>query len=308
MALENMALLPAIVVFAIGLVLAPAVAQENRYSTWSNPDVAQGDDGGARKLIDELRALVDQAEAARAADSRFLGDLRDLADRYDNPWRTSLLFDDFSDGDYTAGPAWEVSAGRYWVEAGYGLRSTIEPAASPAPAAQGGSSGQDLAAAIIGSLLNQAVGQPGQQQARAPDRAALHVAQRVTNAFSVRLEMTSWKSPGRMEFLLYQGAEKGVGYRLAYTAGGTPSLELVRVSRRGVGVIDSSIEALVLEDRKLHVLEWTRVASGEMIVTLDGAEVIRARDSSFRDPFDGLQLVNMGGDFVIRSVTIHGTE
>lgn len=310
MPITRMAYWLAAVIVACGLIPGLASAAEPRYSQWGSTAVQQPADQPVQKMIDELRALVDEAEKARAADYRFLGDLRDLASRYDRPWRVSLLFDDFSDGDFTAAPAWKVGAGSYWVEPGYGLRSTVEPPA-PTAAPQGRTSERDLAAAIIGSLLSQAIGEKkisGNQQVSEAGSASIHVAQRVSNAFSVRLEMTSWKAPGRLEFDLYTGAGGASGYRLVYAAGGSPSFELSRFSARGVGVIDSSAQAVELEDRKIHALEWTRGESGEMVVTVDGTEVMRARDSGFRGPFDGFRMVNRGGDFVLRSVALHGTE
>jgi hypothetical protein len=40
---------------------------------------------------------------------------------------------------------------------------------------------------------------------------------------------------------------------------------------------------------------------------LDGKELLRARDRTVRDPFDRLILVNRGGEYAIRSVTLYGT-
>ncbi|MDP6883485.1 MAG: hypothetical protein QF830_05055 [Rhodospirillales bacterium] len=292
---------------------APAWAAEQRYSTWPDPSRTGPGDGRLQEMIDALGALVDEAERARAADPRLLRDLRDLARRFERPWRTLIFSDDFSDGDFTANPAWTVTAGRYWVQQGYGLRSAITPAA-PAPSPSTGGAGQKegLATAIIGSILNQALSQKGrqssQQPAAVPDRAAIHVAGEITNAFSIRLEITSWEGKGHLQFGPYQGAAADGGYRLAYRPGASPGLELLRVSGRGVGIVGSITGPLVLEDQRTHVIEWTRDAFGAMTVTIDGKEQIRATDRGFREPFDGFAMVNRGGDYILGRIAIHGTK
>ena len=198
------------IAFAVQIILgvvAPAGAAEQKYSAWPDPSRAGAGEAKVQELIDALGAIVDEAERARAADPRLLRDLRDLARRFDRPWRVSVLSDDFADGDFTANPAWTVTAGRYWVEPGYGLRSAITPAAK-APSGGGDQKG-DLAAALIGSILNQALGQKGQHQAAAPARAAIHVVQAITNAFAIRLEVTSWQGKGHLEIGPYPGRGAG---------------------------------------------------------------------------------------------------
>ena len=296
-------------VIVLGGAATPTGAAEQRYSAWPDPSRAGAGDDRVQELIDALGAIVDEAERARAADPRLLRDLRDLARRFERPWRISVLSDDFADGDFTANPTWTVTAGRYWVEPGYGLRSAITPAAT---APSGGGQKDDLAAALIGSILNQALGQKGQrggqQPAAAPDRAAIHVAQTIINAFSIRLEVTSWQGKGHLEIGPYQGATPGNGYRLAYRPGASPGLELLRVSEQGGVVVASIAGPLVLEDQRTHVIEWTRDAFGAMTVSLDGKERMRATDRGFRDPFDGIAMVNRGGDYVLGRIAIHGTR
>jgi hypothetical protein len=45
-----------------------------------------------------------------------------------------------------------------------------------------------------------------------------------------------------------------------------------------------------------------------MVVKVDGAQVMEVTDRSYRDPFDGIALVNGGGDYALRSITIDGTS
>ncbi len=98
----------------------PAGAQEGRYASWQDPSRTAPAGKGAQELVDKLLTMIEEAEKSRAADPRFLRDLRDLAGRFDAPWRKTLFSDDFRDGDFTAGPAWTVTAGRFWIEKGYG--------------------------------------------------------------------------------------------------------------------------------------------------------------------------------------------
>ncbi len=102
-------------VAAIGLCVlmaGAALAQSSRYGAF---DAGQGD---TQELVEALRALINEADRGRAADPLFLRDLRDLADRFDNPWHARILFDDFRDGDYTRDPAWRVVSGSArWIDA-----------------------------------------------------------------------------------------------------------------------------------------------------------------------------------------------
>jgi len=302
-------------VLAFALAVFPAIAQTS-YTPWKNPDgPAPGSGEKLQTFVDKLNALVDKAEKARAADPQFLRDLRDLARGFDRPWRRIVLQDSFIDGDFTANPTWTVTAGEYWVEKGWGLRSAIEPgAAQPAQPSSGNQKleGKDAAVAIIGSLLNQALtNQSGGGQATPPSapappaQALIHTGSALTNAFAIEFSMSSWAAQGRVEVAVFQGRyagpERSAGYRLVYQPGGR--LELLRTSSRGTGVVDSSAEPLSLEDKKFHAFEWLRYADGRMTVSVDGREVLSTVDRGFRDSFAGIAIANRGGDYIIKQVT-----
>ena len=294
--------------FVFALVAAPASAGEH-YSPWPGAETAvSADRGRVQGFVDRLNTLIDEGETARAADPRFLRDLRDLARGYDRPWRKLVLSDDFGDGNFTADPAWTVTAGRYWVEGGWGLRSKVDPAAAQ-PQQEGKVSGRDAALAILGTILGQAAGQGegGGPAATGPAAAAaIHTGVRITNAFSIEIELSSWLGQGRLEFGPYQGADRATGYRLAYTPGG--ALELLRVSPWSSSVIERAAGPLTLEDKKAHRIEWTRRPDGEMAVSLDGKALFTAVDRGVTDPFDGFLMVNRGGDYILRRLAVYGTE
>lgn len=296
-----------------------AAAQSGRYSTWSPPGSGQAADGSTQNLLKDLKTLVDEAEKARAADRLFLKDLRDLMARYERPWSDRVLFDDFMDGDYTKAPTWNLVTGEFWVEQGYGLRSKAVAGAAASQGGDGKLSKEELAISILGAVLqgankNKSSNTGQAQPAPKAEPAVLSAKTRISNAFAITAQFSSWTGEGDYAFAVTQGpiTQKGggAGYRVVYapkqTARGA-SLELVRVTSRGEGRIDSvSIDGL--EDQKVHSLDWTRAKDGRMVVTLDGKQVMSARDTSFRDPFDSLALINSGADVIVKSVEVLGVK
>ncbi|MFQ5959499.1 MAG: peptidoglycan-binding protein, partial [Alphaproteobacteria bacterium] len=287
---------------------APAATQP-----WKEPRRAQRRevppeaDTRTQELVDNLRALVRRAESERSADPRLLQQLRDLAHRYDWPWRVALLVDDFADGDYTANPAWRVAAGEFHVEPRIGLRTRFTPPArTTAPASRGGG---DVAAQLFGAIIGEIARQKGGERQAQPGAAEIHSALAVGNAFALKVEMAALGTApgGGVTIGVYQGAERSAGYRLAYSPGQQPSLELLRTFAGGSAVIDRQGLASGLEDGNVHVLEWRRGVDGEMAVLLDGRETLRTVDRRFGGAFDGVTVVNRGGDYGFRRIAIFGT-
>lgn len=297
-------------VLAILLGATPALAQQT-YRQWGNPDGGRTGPGQTQEFIDRLNRLVDEAEKSRAADPRFLRDLRSLARGFDRPWRRRVFSDDFLDGNFTANPAWTVTAGRYWVEKGWGLRSAIEPGQAAAQSTARRPRGRDAAIAILGAVLNQATGNRGGQNAPVAQAiATIRAAVPITNAFAIEFDLSSWRDKGngqagKFEIGPYQGSGGGTGYRLAYRPGG--DFELLRVSPRGTSIIDAAT-ARPLEDKKPHAVEWTRRADGLMTVTVDGKQIISTTDRGIRQNFGGLRITNRGGDYIVKRITVYGVN
>lgn len=304
-------------VLMIFLLVSAAAGAEQPYQPWPGVGGQDAADSRLQGFVDRLKALVDEAEKARAADPRFLRDLRDLARGFDRPWRTSVLADDFRDGDFSQNPTWTVTAGRYWVERGWGMRSAVAPGQAETGREDRRLSGKDAAVAIFGQILNQAInpqGDGGSAAATGGGAAAIHARAAVSNAFALEVDVSSWAAQGRLEFGLFQGAsadlpkgaERAPGYYLAYGPGG--AWELLRVGRRGVSIIDSRADAVGLEDKKTHRLEWTRGTDGQMKVVVDGQPVLKALDRGFISPFEGFTIINRGGDYIVARVRILGVQ
>jgi len=304
-----------ILAFILVLLLptAMASAQSGSYNKWQNPDRTAESDAKLQTFTDKLNTLIDKAEKAQAASPQFLRDLRDLARGYDRPWRHVVLNDTFRDGNFTADPVWQVSVGEYWIEQGWGLRTSVDPSAKAAAQPETKRlSGEDAAAALFGSILNQAIGGKKKKhqppQPKVPSEAAIHSNVNISNAFALSMNMSTWTTKGRIEFAIFQGKFSGSsaspGYRLVYQPEGR--LELHRVTSRGRSIIDSTNKIPSLTDKKFHDLNWVRHADGRMAVSIDGTTLLKAPDRGFRDTFSGLAIINSGGDYIFKSIRVDG--
>lgn len=302
-----------LLIFLVSLTLpAVALAQTSKYSTWSDPSKPSAQspsNADVTGFADKLNNLIDEAEKARAADPAFLKDLRDLANSYTAPTLRTIFSDTFEDGNYTQGPTWSVTSGAYFIESGWGLRNKILKAGQTTQKEQQVESGEDLAIALLGSILQQATGAQQQQQATSqPQNKAqenlITSSVGISNAFAMSLEVSSWIANGHFEAGVFQGSNANAGYRILYQSG--QPLQLVKVGSKGRTTIAQSNTLLTLEDKKFHTIRWSREASGEMIVSVGGKEMIRATDRSFSDAFGGVRLSDQGGDFIVKRISIDG--
>ena len=261
-------------------------------------------------MVDQLRTITDRATRDRSGDYRLLQQLRDLAGRYDRPWRFTLLNDNFADGNFTANPIWTVASGRFSVDARYGLRNRVAP---PTRIDFGSGSQSDseaavkLFGAILGAVTKKQTGTTGQQASR----AEIYSRRVISDAFSAEVEVGAFTKAvegGGFEFGVYRGARRDSGYRLIYSQGAAPSLTLVRLSPGGVSTIARTALAKGLEDRAYHRLTLRRGADGAMDALLDGATVMTGNDRvAVSQPFEGLTIVNRGGEFAFRNVIVMGS-
>ncbi len=279
-------------VLALGLA-GPSLAQEeeeSEYQPWGGGQ--QITQENAAQLIAKLRALIKKAEAAQAADPKFLADLTALVDQYSAPGGKGQVFlsDNFKDGNFTVNPAWKVSAGQWGVDAGganVGLVSKIRQ-------------GQNVDA-LLGAILGVQTQPTGQQE-----YASIYTPVKFTNAFVIKVKLTSKDFYGGLNIVPFQGASGQNAYRLVYQPNNATGLALQRVSGGKTAQIAAFNGAVRLEDGRAHDLVWSRDSAGRMVVTVDGQAVLKATDTKVAGNMEGLLLINVGGSYWIREVTIEG--
>ena len=307
-----------VVLFSLVLGVSAAHAQQ---TVDTDQTVSPGESDRLEALIKELNTQLGRGERERLIDPWFLRDLRQTLAGYEWPWGKRLLSDDFSGRGPQPDPPWKVTKGEFLMDWRLGLRSVVKQRTRVRQSEQTRSSEKVAVGQLFGQIFQEAFQVKPKEQKREPERqsepgyATVIAPVAITNAFAVRLEMTSRSledvSEPRFEFGLYQGKETLTGYRLAYMLGakaGAPSIELVRLSPRGtVSTIELYEQPLKLEDGKTHVIIWTRDRRGRMVVKIDDNQVIDVTDRRFRDPFDGFTVVNGGGDYALRSLTIDGS-
>jgi hypothetical protein len=292
-----------IVVLAFFFTVAPVLI--------SQAQMEQGE-GGARtqELVNNLKDVIREAEQDRRSNPSTTRQLRDLVRRYDWPWRISLLFDDFHDGDFTYDPRWIVNHGEFRVTRGSGLRSYFDP--TPSGRYRTSDRRTDSPALeLLGELLLSGRERASETQSSWRSEAEIFTRVGITKAFALKLQLNVNNYVDRntrLEFGPFQGEERSSGYRLAYESGRSPSLSLLRVGPNRSAVIEVVDQGIVLEDGAAHTIEWRRNVDGEMVVLLDNREVIRAVDRAYDDPFDGFAVVNKGGEFEVKQVSILGTQ
>ena len=371
----------------IGLVLAAFCFAAASHLIWNDQPQAASDQGDA--LVEEVNDLIDAAERARAADPKFLEDLRQALEDYQGPKLVQLLHDDFRDGNFTRNPRWQEAEGEFTIDRNSGLKSMAKkPQPSEAdmmsehlkvfeakkadkgrytlvqsvtlankPYVPVGEEIERVEAAIKSAdgpsalksrlaeledirensgrfTLVQSIilsGKPTipvgeeiehtrdaiakEQAAKAAERAARESARSelftrvvISNNFTIQLDMISTKADGRFEIDVFQGYQRNAGYRLAYNAGASPSFELLRFGRSGERRLATHNRALNLEDDYRHRILFSRDESGGMSVSVDGRALVQVSDRSFRDPFNGIALVNDGGEFTVREISVMGVR
>lgn len=295
-----------------GLIVFTAVvgvkAADNRYEQW------QGGDQKLEQMIQELDELLAAGRASRAAHPAFLEDLGVIVGKYRQPRRQLWFRDDFTDGELSSDPAWVVRAGDFKVDRYGALYSSVPvrrpPAGDKEPAASEGDQNLKL---LFGVLQDLAGDKKAEEQPAAgrEARAVIMSAADIPNSFTLHLTLRSDSNWGSTGIGLYQKDNPDTGYRLVYHPSPGPArpLQLIKYRYGKEYVVDAAGESSPgLDDGQDHQLLWNRAADGEMVVTVDGIEVLRTSDLAYRDPFAGVVITNNGGAYGYDNIEVYSEQ
>ncbi len=288
------------------LMAAPAVQADDStttttqtYKPWAGATGQQ-----LKGLITDLKTKIAAAEKSEAASPDFLDDLKALVAKYETLQTsgaaagatglapgTQVFTDTFADGNYTASPAWKVSAGTWTVDpsgTNRGLNSKVRP--------------QKLNINnVLGALLNSQSGSTSNTQNQF---ASIYTPVKIPNAFSLKVTLTSKDKQGALNLGVYQGTSASAMYRVVYQPGAAPGLSIQKVTSSGATTLGSYNSVVNLEDGSPHTIVFSRDAQGNMKVTLDDQSVATAKDASLTGDLTGLLFINSGGAYYLREVTV----
>jgi len=269
-------------------------------------------------LLDELRTITQKSREQQAADRWLQRALDDLIAKYDWPWQRKLTYEDFSDGDYTRNPTWQVTQGDFQVINNQGLSSSIkrnEKKINDAPAPSK-SPEDSLGSLVLGALLDKALDnkQADKKKSSTPSSTStytgpnqIRLKANVTNAFAVTLAVrTNQDDPSQFDVALLQSKKGLYGYRLRIDTDTNGFIELERIRNGRGAIVDSQKLPMNINDGRLHDLAWRQDQEGTVTVLLDEKPVIEVRDRAFRDNYPWLQIEHQAGELTIRSVRVDG--
>jgi hypothetical protein len=207
---------------------------------------------------------------------------------------------------------WTVSRGNFWVTRGLGLRTVVgtQSLIGPRPPER---SRRLSYLGILGGIFKD-VSEPISEVPHFRDmsvRAQISSRLALGNAFAIKVRVISREKPAagsRLEFGPFRGSDQDWGFRVAYKPGQRPPIELLRISPGRSAIVASFEGSADLEDGKAHDFDWRRDHDGNMLLLLNGNEVIRAVDRSLTDFFDGFTIANNGGNYTFERVEVFGGD
>ena len=156
---------------------------------------------------------------------------------------------------------------------------------------------------VLLGVLNELAKDEKDQQTdtgKTPDQAIIFSNTVIPNSFILQFSFRSTSSWGETSIGVFQGDDLKTGYHLVYQASPADNrpMQLVRYRYSKPYIVDEVRENVPdLDDGTDHIIQFKRVSNGDMVVTVDGNEVLRASDLSYQDDFTGIAIINSGGSY-----------
>ena len=250
------------------------------------------------KLLDELESKINDADKRMIAHPNFLKDLQALVEKYRSKLRMVFLKEDFSDGNYTKNPKWQVVSGKFEITPSMRLGNSILVERPVDKSAQQES--PDLFGMVLNEVLKSTTynGEKKEPSAEAKPESILTNIE-ISPDFEVDISIISKSNWGSMEFVLLGGEKNRPLYRMVYNA--SPSskrpIQIFRERDSKSYLIDDAIKYPSLDDGSLHRIQWIRDNQGNMKVLVDDEAVLSTVEVFYNDNFSGFSIVNNGGTY-----------
>lgn len=295
--------------------IAQRKAPEEDSSSLSAPSGSQTMKGPVeeqtQEVIEKLKKIVKRGEEKNSADSDFLALLHELINQYDWPWPELIFHDDFSDGNLTGDPPWNVVSGDFRVDSNGRLITRLSAPEQKRPSSSSRQD-EDTGTRIVKSILGELLKEQGTESSPAsgPSRAEIYTRSNITNSFcmDIQLAVISGGEDTAFEIGPYKGTQRDKGYRLIYYGGQRPRFELASQSYRRTSIIDVYESASLLNDGLSHSIRWERHGDGTIIVSVDGKEIMNTIDRSIQGSFDGISVINQQGEYAVSLIEIFGEQ
>ncbi len=248
-------------------------------------------------LKKKIRRLAHRAQKKDAADPWVIRQLEELAGKETVHWSRLILEEKFNDENYQGGPDWRVRSGNFHLQRSTGL--IISPESNWGAASY---NQDDITSRLLDLLLSQV-------QLQNSDRrvAKIEIPKNYANSFALEVTTGPLDKTEALIFSCSHDVSATSGYRLVLQPGGNNQelhAKLFSVSGNNTHKIKTVTNVFRIKDDSSHNIEWTRSRNGEMIVTIDGQNLLKSSYSGDSRPFAELGVAHVGNRLVMKRIKL----